>query len=119
QTVNGVVYNYADVTLADGQYFTFAVNLPTPGGVSLPAVWYKPNGVTNSGWADASVNGMDLTNQSTTGDTMVMAGNQAHNFHSWTTGYSSNNYYNYIDSSAASTNLEDNPVFGNYNSDGL
>lgn len=119
QVVNGVTYNYADVILTDGQYFTFAVYLPTPGGVSLPAVWYKPDGVTNGGWTDASINGMNLINQSTTGDTVVRAGNQAHNFHNWTTGYSNNNYYNYIDTTISNTNLEENKVFGNYNLDGL
>lgn len=116
QVVNGITYNYADVTLADGQYFTFAVQVLSPGGIAtLPAVWYRSQNVTNGFWKDASVNGLNLTNQSTTGDTMVMAGNQAHNFNTWTTNYSSSNYYNYIDSTAATTNSEVNPVFGNFN----
>ncbi|GAA4160362.1 hypothetical protein GCM10022217_24270 [Chryseobacterium ginsenosidimutans] len=40
QTVNGVIYNYADVTLADGQYFTLAAYVHAPGGV-LSSLWYR------------------------------------------------------------------------------
>lgn len=41
-TINGVVYNYADVTLADGQYFTFAAKVPAPGGVTTGLTqWYR------------------------------------------------------------------------------
>lgn len=39
-TINGVVYNYADVTLSNGQYFTFAAQVTAPGGVA-PAAWYR------------------------------------------------------------------------------
>ncbi|WP_305176960.1 hypothetical protein, partial [Klebsiella pneumoniae] len=41
QTINGVVYNYADVTLANGQYFTFATLAAAPGGVVGPDFWVK------------------------------------------------------------------------------
>ncbi len=43
-TVNGVVYNYADVTLANGSYFTFAAKVAAPGGVTANLrVWLKAN----------------------------------------------------------------------------
>jgi len=55
-TVNGVVYNYADVTLTNGQYFTFAAKLAGPGGVTDNLrVWLKSNeGFTPSSWTDYS-----------------------------------------------------------------
>ncbi len=62
-TINSVVYNYADVTLADGQYFTFAAKLAAPGGVSGPAVWLKADAGTTlsgssvSGWANYGISG--------------------------------------------------------------
>lgn len=55
-TINGVVYNYADVTLANGSYFTFGANLAAPGGVPGAAVWLKADagtnvsGITINGW---------------------------------------------------------------------
>lgn len=57
-TINGVVYNYTDVTLANGQYFTFAAKVAAPGGVSGPVVWLRANdgttlaGTSVSGWAN-------------------------------------------------------------------
>lgn len=62
-TVNSVVYNYADVTLTNGQYFTFAAKLAAPGGVSGPAVWLKADAGTTlsgssiSGWVNYGVSG--------------------------------------------------------------
>ncbi|WP_028786981.1 T9SS type A sorting domain-containing protein [Terrimonas ferruginea] len=55
-TVNGVIYNYADVTLANGQYFTFGAKLAGPGGVTDNLrVWLKSNeGFTPSSWTDFS-----------------------------------------------------------------
>src|SRR5690606_18121085 len=42
QMVNGVEYAYADVTLEDGQYFTFAAMIYGPGGVTENlAYWYR------------------------------------------------------------------------------
>lgn len=40
QNINGVSYNYADVALEDGQYFTFAGYVIGPGGVAS-AAWYR------------------------------------------------------------------------------
>lgn len=40
--INGTVYNYVDVTLADGQYFTFAAKVRAPGGVTSGLTqWYR------------------------------------------------------------------------------
>lgn len=114
QTINGVVYNYADVTLANGQYFTLAASVLSPGGiVSLPAVWYRPDNASASNWKDASINALDLTSEN---GATVRSGDQAHNFHRWTTAYSATRYYNYLDSTVSNTDLEINPVFGNFNS---
>src|SRR5690606_37837260 len=35
-TVAGITYVYADVTLEDGEYFTFAAFVQSPGGVATP-----------------------------------------------------------------------------------
>lgn len=62
QTINGVNYNYADVTLADGQYITLAAYVFTPGGVIGFAAWYKGNaGLSSATWEDQSFNGYNLT----------------------------------------------------------
>lgn len=62
-TINGVEYNYADVTLANGQYFTFAVQLAGPGGVSLDLrVWLRSDaGFAPQEWTDMSGNANDYT----------------------------------------------------------
>ncbi|WPO89281.1 hypothetical protein [Chryseobacterium sp. HR92] len=59
QTINGVVYNYADVSLANGQFFTLAAFVQAPGGViSNLRVWIKaddnPNGNTTDNIAIAT-----------------------------------------------------------------
>ncbi|MBB6369121.1 beta strand repeat-containing protein [Chryseobacterium shigense] len=49
QTINGVIYNYADVTLADGQYFTLAAFVQAPGGViSSLQIWNRADFGTNT-----------------------------------------------------------------------
>ncbi|RQO32625.1 hypothetical protein DBR32_03265 [Taibaiella sp. KBW10] len=66
-TVNGITYNYADVTLANGQYFTFASKLAGPGGVTTGILmWHKADdGTAAAGqkniWKDVSGNGRDVT----------------------------------------------------------
>ncbi|NML23198.1 T9SS type A sorting domain-containing protein [Pseudoflavitalea sp. G-6-1-2] len=66
-TINGIVYNYVDVTLANGQFFTFGAKIPAPGGVvDGLLMWHKANdGVVTSGaknkWQDVSGNGRDVT----------------------------------------------------------
>jgi hypothetical protein len=62
-SLNGVSYNYADVTLADGQYFTFATQLNGPGGVALNLrVWLRSDaGFAPEEWADLSGNANNYT----------------------------------------------------------
>ncbi|PJJ66597.1 RCC1 domain-containing protein [Chryseobacterium geocarposphaerae] len=50
-TVNGVVYNTANVTLSNGQYFTFAGYMYAPGGV-FSAAWYRAD-AANTLFSDA------------------------------------------------------------------
>ncbi len=61
-TINGVVYNYADVTLGNGQYFTFAAKVAAPGGVFTDLrVWLKSeNGFAPAEWQDHSGNAKPL-----------------------------------------------------------
>ncbi|PSL33797.1 putative secreted protein (Por secretion system target) [Dyadobacter jiangsuensis] len=65
--INGVTFNYADVTLSDGQYFTFGAKVPAPGGVvNGILMWHKADdGVTTAGakniWQDVSGNGRDVS----------------------------------------------------------
>ncbi|WP_415326897.1 beta strand repeat-containing protein [Chryseobacterium sp. MMS23-Vi53] len=68
QTVNGITYNYADVTLSNGQYFTFAAFVQAPGGVVGDLrVWLKPdNGFTPAVWQDKSINANDFTQTNAT-----------------------------------------------------
>ncbi|MDR6196686.1 T9SS type A sorting domain-containing protein [Siphonobacter sp. SORGH_AS_0500] len=67
QVINGVTYNYADVTFTDGQYFTLAASLQGPGGVVANLMmWHKANDGTStpgtkSVWKDVSGNGRDVT----------------------------------------------------------
>lgn len=68
QTINGTVYNYADVTLTNGQYFTFAAQVYAPGGVVTGlSLWLKSDeGVTTSGtsvtnWTNQAVPGLSVT----------------------------------------------------------
>lgn len=116
--VNGVVYNTVNVTLANGEYFTFAGLATNPGGIAIfPGVWYKSENVSSTQWIDASINKLDLT--STAGVT-TNPGDQQHNFNTWTTGYSATKYYNFLDPNySANYNAQINPVFGNYNNDGV
>lgn len=66
-TINGIIYNYVDVTLTDGQFFTFAAKVPSPGGVvDGLLMWHKADdGVVTAGarniWQDVSGNGRDVS----------------------------------------------------------
>ncbi|MDV7699290.1 hypothetical protein N6B72_20410 [Chryseobacterium soli] len=49
QTINGVIYNYADVSLTNGQFFTLAAFVQAPGGViNNLQVWNKADFGTNT-----------------------------------------------------------------------
>jgi hypothetical protein len=67
-TINGVDYNYADVTFANGQYFTFASQLNGPGGISLDLrVWLRSDaGFAPQEWTDMSGNANDYTQTNAT-----------------------------------------------------
>ncbi len=62
-TVNGITYNYADVTLSNGTFFTFATQLNGPGGVALNLrVWLRADaGFAPQEWADLSGNANNFT----------------------------------------------------------
>jgi hypothetical protein len=66
QTINGIVYNYADVSLADGQFFTLAAQVYAPGGV-LASLWYRadrnltPATGSVTSWKDYSYGGVNLS----------------------------------------------------------
>lgn len=72
QVVNGVEYSYADVTLENGKYFTFAAFLQAPGGVTAGILmWHKADdGVVAGGnknvWQDVSGNNRDVTQEDDT-----------------------------------------------------
>ncbi|PWJ55955.1 putative secreted protein (Por secretion system target) [Dyadobacter jejuensis] len=67
-TINGIVYNYADVSFTDGQFFTFAAKLVAPGGVTADLrVWLRSDeGFAPDQWKDLSgnVNNYTQTNAS-------------------------------------------------------
>ncbi|REA63187.1 hypothetical protein DSL64_06115 [Dyadobacter luteus] len=56
QTINGVEYAYADVTLANGSYFTFAAFIQGPGGVTNNlSYWYRADKLVSSNVEDSDV----------------------------------------------------------------
>src|SRR5690606_22434709 len=65
--IGGVTYNYAEVTFADGDFFTFGAKLSGPGGVTAGLLmWHKADdGTTEEGttgvWKDVSGLGRDVT----------------------------------------------------------
>lgn len=91
-TVNGVVYNTANVTLGNGQYFTFAGFAQAPGGVVGPDFWVKSDdtGTISTAWKDNSNNADDIPN---VGGITLSAADRNHNFYPYTTGYSSSKYF--------------------------
>lgn len=54
--INGQNYYAADVNLADGDYFTFASNIKSPGGVAKTSLWLRPDYGTSSTVDGTSVN---------------------------------------------------------------
>ncbi|NML72181.1 hypothetical protein HHL23_20665 [Chryseobacterium sp. RP-3-3] len=91
QTINGVTYNYADVTLGDAQYFTFAAFSAAPGGVIAGLGYWYDAGVTATAtsWSD-KVNGFTI-NKNGTGPTVISSGDKDSNFNPFYT-FSSTNY---------------------------
>jgi len=91
-TVNGVVYNTANVTLANGQFYTFAGFVQAPGGVLGPDFWVKSDdaGTISTAWKDNSPNADNIPN---VGGITLSPADRNHNFYPYTTGYSSTKYF--------------------------
>ncbi|WP_153393911.1 thrombospondin type 3 repeat-containing protein [Chryseobacterium vaccae] len=91
-TVNGVVYNTVSVTLGNGQFFTFAGFVQAPGGVVGPDFWVKSDdaGAVSTAWKDHSANSDDIPN---VGGVVLSVANRSHNFHPYTTGYTSAKFF--------------------------
>lgn len=91
-TINGVVYNTVTVTLNNGDYFTFAGLLISPGGVTGANFWVKSDDAGNiaTAWKDHSANADDIP---AVGAWALSAADKAHNFHPYTTGYTSSKLF--------------------------
>ncbi|WP_131327959.1 hypothetical protein [Chryseobacterium vrystaatense] len=93
-TVNGTVYNTANVTLANGQLFTFAGYVYAPGGVAGSDFWIRSDDAGNiaTAWKDNSINANDIP---AVGTWSLSSADKDHNFHPYTTGYSASKlFYN-------------------------
>ena len=91
-TVNGVVYNTTNVTLGNGQFFTFAGFVQAPGGVLGPDFWVKSDdaGTISTAWKDNSPNADDIPN---VGGITLSTADRNHNFYPYTTGYSTSKFF--------------------------
>ena len=91
-TVNGVVYNTANVVLSNGQYFTFAGFVQAPGGVVGPDFWVKSDdaGAVTAAWKDHSANADHIPN---VGGVALSPADRNHNFYPYTTGYTSSKFF--------------------------
>ncbi|MGE8431231.1 hypothetical protein [Chryseobacterium joostei] len=91
-TINGVVYNTANVTLTNGQFFTFAGFAQAPGGVMGADFWVKSDdaGVIATAWKDNSINADNIPN---VGGVTLSTADRSHNFYPYTTGYTSAKYF--------------------------
>ncbi|RYD98941.1 MAG: hypothetical protein EOP54_05885 [Sphingobacteriales bacterium] len=100
-TINGVVYNTTNVTLGNGQFFTFAGFAFAPGGVAAPGFWVKSDDAGNiaTAWKDQSLNADNIPN---IGAITLSPANRAHNFNPYTTGYSASKFF-YNDNSVLNT----------------
>ena len=104
QTVNGVSYNYADVSLSDGQFFTFAAFVQAPGGVAANLLmWHKANdGVNTAGaknlWKDMSVNGRDVAQNNNAANQPSLITDAMHDADSKSYSFNFNPFY-YFDGS--------------------
>ena len=107
-TVNGVVYNTANIILANGQYFTFAGFEQAPGGVAGPDFWVKSDdaGAIATAWKDHSSNADNIPN---VGGITLSPADRAHNLHSYTTEYSDSKYFYNTNSVLNTTNVYTDP----------
>jgi len=91
-TVNGVVYNTATITLSNGSFFTFAGFEYAPGGVTGVDFWVKSDdaGAIATAWKDHSINTDNIPN---VGGITLSAADRNHNFHPYTTGYTTSKFF--------------------------
>lgn len=91
-TINGVAYNTTNVTLTNGQFFTFAGFAQAPGGVMGADFWVKSDdaGVIATAWKDNSINEDNIPN---VGGVTLLTADRSHNFYPYTTGYTSAKYF--------------------------
>lgn len=93
-TVNGTVFNMATVSFNDGDYFTLAGFVITPGGVTGTDFWVKSDDAGNiaTAWKDHSANADNIP---AVGAWALSSADRAHNFHPYTTGYTASKlFYN-------------------------
>jgi len=102
-TINGVVYNTATATFNNGDYFTLAGFVTAPGGVAGTDFWVKSDdaGTIATAWKDHSINADDI---SAVGTWALSPADRAHNFHPYTTGYSSSKLFYNNNNSALHSN---------------
>jgi len=102
-TVNGLVYNTANVSLTNGQFFTFAGFAQAPGGVLGPDFWVKSDdaGTIATAWKDQSANADNIPN---VGGITLSPADRAHSFHPYTTGYSASKFFYNTNSELNTTN---------------
>ena len=98
-TINGLDYNTATVILNDGGYFTLAGYATAPGGVVGVDFWVKSDdaGAISTAWKDHSANADDIP---AVGTWALSPADRNHNFHPFTTDYSSSKLF-YNDNNAA------------------
>lgn len=104
QVVNGISYNYADVNIGNGTYFTFAAYVQAPGGVAANLLmWHKANDGANTAgaknvWKDMSVNGRDITQNNNVANQPSLITDATHAADSKTYSFNFNPFY-YFDGS--------------------
>lgn len=91
-SINGEAYNTTTAILADGQYFTFAGFIQTPGGVIGTDFWVRSDDADaiSTAWKDNSPNADDIPN---VGGVTLSIADRNHNFHPYTTGYTSSKVF--------------------------
>lgn len=98
-TINDVVYNYADITLTNGSYFTFAAKLAGPGGVTAGLMmWHRADdGTTASGlkniWRDLSGMGRHVTQNNNAAYQPTLITNASHSADSKVYSFNFNPFY--------------------------
>jgi uncharacterized repeat protein (TIGR01451 family) len=92
EIIGGVEYYTASVDLINGQYFTFGGYLVGPGGVVGADFWVKSDdaGAIATAWKDHSSNGNAIE---AVGAWSLSAADANHNFHPYTTGFSTTKYF--------------------------